>query len=216
MKIEYALHDIESNDKAIKAEIENIAEYPVCQISVLPQHLKIIQKIIPKHITLSSIIDYPFGISNTKIRKDMISFCADNGAENIEIIAPNKLLCNRQYAAIQHQLSDEFNYCVEKMLDIAYVLEYRRFTFSAISRIVKGLQGQSIHKCYVSTGNKLDNIHDHLIAIAMLKKDCSEMTIPYNGNLWLKEHVDLLHESEIKISRVRSMNALNLLFNKIA
>ena len=40
MKIEYALHDIESNDKVFKKTLLDVLEYPIQQISVLPQHLK--------------------------------------------------------------------------------------------------------------------------------------------------------------------------------
>ena len=68
----------------------------------------------------------------------------------------------------------------------------------------------------LESGNKLDNIHDHLIAVAMLKKEIPDIAIPFNGNLWLKEQVDLLYESDVKIARVRTLNALDLFFNKIA
>ena len=216
MKIEYALHDIESNDKAIKQEIASALEYPIKQISVLPQHLKIAKKTVPKHINLSTIVDFPFGINSEKIRTEMIQFAADEGAETIEVIAPNKLLCNRNYTAIRTEILRQFDLCVKNMVDIAYVLEYRRFTFTAIARVAKILTEFSIHKCYASSGNKLDNIHDHLIAVAMLKKEIPDIAIPFNGNLWLKEQVDLLYESDVKIARVRTLNALDLFFNKIA
>ena len=41
MKIEYALHDIESNDKVFKKTLLDVLEYPIQQISVLPQHLSL-------------------------------------------------------------------------------------------------------------------------------------------------------------------------------
>ena len=50
MNIEYALHDIESNDKSIKKEIELALEYPIKQISVLPQHIKTVKKNERKNI----------------------------------------------------------------------------------------------------------------------------------------------------------------------
>lgn len=216
MNIEYALHDIESNDKSIKKEIELALEYPIKQISVLPQHIKTVKKIVPKHINLSSIIDFPFGISSEQIRMDMIQFASDEGVDTVEIIAPNRMMCNRNYTSIRSEITRQFDLCVKNMIDVAYVLEYRRFTFTAIARVAKILTDFTINKCYASSGNKLDNIHDHLIAIAMLKKEVPDISIPFNGNLWLKEQVDLLYESDVKIARVRTLNALDLFFNKIA
>ena len=69
MKIEYALHDIESNDKAIKQEIASALEYPIKQISVLPQHLKIAKKTVPKHINLSTIVDFPLVLILKKLEQ---------------------------------------------------------------------------------------------------------------------------------------------------
>ena len=50
----------------------------------------------------------------------------------------------------------------------------------------------------------------------MLKKEVPDISIPFNGNLWLKDQVDLLYESDVKMARVRTLNALDLFFNKIA
>ena len=216
MKIEYALHDIESNDKTFKKHLENVLEYPIRQISVLPQHIKIVKKTLPKHIQLTSPIDYPFGISCDKIRRDMIQLAIDSGVDGVEILAPNKLLCNRSYTQIQTEITNNFNLCVENMVDASYVLEYRRFSFTALARIAKTLSNNSINKFYVSSGNRLDDIHDHIIAIAVLQKESPDSIIPYNGNLWLKDHLDLIYESQIKSIRTRTLNALDIIFNKIA
>ena len=102
------------------------------------------------------------------------------------------------------------------MVDISYTLEYRRFSFTALARIAKALHNNSIFKFYVSSGNKLDDIHDHIIAMNVLQKEAPEATIPYNGNLWLKEHLDLLYESQVKSIRSRTLNALDIIFNKIS
>ena len=216
MKIEYALHDIESNDKVFKKTLLDVLEYPIQQISVLPQHLKVTKKLLPKHIHLSSPIDFPFGISSDKIRREMIQYAIDSGVDSVEIVAPNRMLCNRNYTQIQNEIAGYFNICVENMVDISYTLEYRRFSFTALARIAKALHNNSIFKFYVSSGNKLDDIHDHIIAINVLQKEAPEATIPYNGNLWLKEHLDLLYESQIKSIRSRTLNALDIIFNKIA
>lgn len=216
MKIEYAIYDIESNDKNFKKNLSDVLEYPVQQISVLPQHIKIAKKLIPKHVQLSSPIDYPLGISSDKIRQDMIKYAIDEGAECVEVVAPNKALCNRNYKQIQNDIMNNFNICIENMIDIAYMLEYRRFTFNALSRIVKTLTNSSVYKFYVSSGDRLDNIHDHLIALAVLQKESSDAIIPYNGNLWLKEQADLIYNTGLKTIRIRTMNALDIIFNKIA
>ena len=216
MKIEYALHDIESNDKVFKETFSKILEYPIQQISVLPQHLKLVKKVLPKQVQLSAPIDFPFGTNTDSIRRDMIKFAIDHGVDCVEVVAPNRPLCNRNYTQIQNEIAGYFNMCVENMVDISYTLEYRRFSFTALARIAKSLHNNSIFKFYVSSGNKLDDIHDHIIAINVLQKEAPEATIPYNGNLWLKEHLDLLYESQIKSIRSRTLNALDIIFNKIA
>ena len=216
MKIEYALHDIESNDKGFKKHLNSVLEYPIRQISVLPQHIRIAKRLMPKHMHLTSPIDYPLGISSDKIRRDMIQFAIDSGVDGVEIVAPNKLLCNRSYTQIQSEITNNFNICVENMVDISYVLEYRRFSFTSLARIAKTLSNNSVNKFYVSSGNMIDDVHDHIIAVAVLQKESPDAIVPYNGNLWLKEHLDLIYESQIKSIRTRSLNALDIIFNKIA
>ena len=44
MNIEYALHDIESNDKSIKKEIELALEYPIKQSVFYHNILKLLRK----------------------------------------------------------------------------------------------------------------------------------------------------------------------------
>jgi hypothetical protein len=64
---------------------------------VLPQYVKTIKKNVPSNIRVSTIIDYPLGLSGYEEREIAVKNAINNGAQSIEMVCPNHALCNRKY-----------------------------------------------------------------------------------------------------------------------
>ena len=57
---------------------------------------------------------------------------------------------------------------------------------------------------------KIDDIYDHLIAIAMIQKNVPEANIVPNGHIFSKKHADLIENTKIPTVRLHSMNSIDL------
>ena len=65
-----------------------------------------------------------------------------------------------------------------------------------------------LNDIYLSTGDKLDDIFDHLIAVAMIEKEIPEIkTIP-NANIYNDNHLNLLEKNKITHFRVNNTQIL--------
>jgi len=169
--LEYGFYDIDSNEKETQENIDIANQYMPAVISVLPQYVKNIKKIIPQYIRLSTIIDYPFGLSDTLSREHAVRTAIDNGIDNIEIICPNYFLCNRKYDRFRLEVDKIKLLCSTNNINIRYILEYKLYTLDILQKIAAILSTKNITNIYPSSSYSLDNISDNiLVAMMIIKK----------------------------------------------
>lgn len=89
MKIlEYGYYDISSNDTEVKENITKAVALSTDVVSVLPGYLRVAKNILKNTDTiLSTVIDYPFGTSCLKARKEETENALKCGAKIIELVA---------------------------------------------------------------------------------------------------------------------------------
>ena len=180
------------------------------KLSVLPPYVKYLKGKLSKDskIKISSIIDFPLGVLSLESKLNIIRQSAQDGASSIEIVMPSYLINNRQTAKIKKEISECYAACTEYGVSLHYILEYRMYNYSCLSRLIKVLLGFHLNDIYISTGFRLDDIYDHIIAIAMLVKENEDANIICNANIFNKEHLDILHSAKLDHFRVNSINIL--------
>ena len=213
MIIELQIIDETLSNKDIKTLIDSINDRTINKVATLPCHIPVFKKYLNSKIKLSSIIDFPFGILSTNQRKDMLSQSLDNGANSIDILCPSYMIVNKLYTAMKEDILDMYNLCLDKQADLAYIMEYRTYTYDSLYKLCKILLDCQIKTTYISTGYKLDDLYDHLIAMAMINKKIPDINIIPNANLFNNNHKNLITGANITKIRVSSINSVNLLIS---
>ncbi len=213
MIVELQILDETLSNKEIRPLVDKINNKNISKVCVLPCHVPILKKYLDKDIKLSTMIDFPFGILSTDSRKSLVYNAIKNGAKSIELLCPSYMIVNKLYTQLKNDISDIYNICSESQVDLSYVLEYRTYTYDSLYKICKILLSNEINSIYISTGYKLDDIYDHLIAMTMIQKKIPEMGIVPNGNIFNKNHENVIKMADLSKIRVNSLHAANLFLN---
>jgi len=215
MKIEYQITDTAASNKELLAHIEKVEKFSfINKVTVLPSCLKYLKSRKPERIKLSTIIDFPLGLNSTAVRLACIKEAITNGAESIEIVMQSAYITNKNNPKIKEDIEQCLQLCSDNGVNLHYMTEYRLYNYGCLSRLTKFLLNSNLNDIYISTGHRLDNIYDHIIAIAMILKENPEANIICNANIYSQEHLDLLQESKIQQFRANSLNTLSLVSKK--
>lgn len=216
LKIEFQHTDEASSHQEIGSILTDVEKFSfVGRFSVLPPYVKKLKpKLSNKQISIASIVDFPFGILNTHNRLELIKESISDGADAIEIVMPSFLINNRQNAKIKQDIEECYKFCADKQIDLRYILEYRVYNYSCLSRLIKTLLDFKLENIYISTGYKLDDIYDHIIALEMILKENAPANIICNANIFNNEHLNILQSANLHHFRVNSINSLYLIREK--
>jgi deoxyribose-phosphate aldolase len=211
MQLEYCYYDTSSNEIELKENILQAIKYGVDSISIFPSYLKVAKSCIPENIKLSCPIDYPLGILDLKSRLSATESAIKSGAKIIELVCPTHLLSNKKYDKFREDIKEHLKLCNDSNAELRYILEYRVYTYESLYKIAQILVTQGISTIYPSTGYSLDDINDNILATVLINKKVSKINIICNGNIWHKNHIELLKKTNLYGIRVNSLNALDLL-----
>jgi len=210
MNLELQIVDETLSNKEFKELIQEIESLQISKISVLPCHISFLKKNLKSSCKISSLIDFPFGVMSTNERALVVNNSIKNGASSIDILCPSYMVVNRSYTYLKKDIEKIYELCVSKKVDLSYILEYRSFTYDSLYKLSKILLASGIKNIYISTGYKIDDIYDHLIAMAMIQKNVPEMHIIPNCNIFNTRHKNMLEMAEIDHIRVNSINSAKL------
>lgn len=207
--IEYGHYDIASNELETKELITKALTFHPQTISTLPYYTKIVKPLLPEQTKLSSIIDYPFGLSDSESRSKLLETAIKNGSEIVEIVAPNHLLCNRRYDKFRKELDTYSKLCSEANVEIRYMLEYKLFTPELLYKAAHILIDFNIPVMYPSVNYLLDNISDNILVSMLINQKNPKIKIIVNGSAWTDEHINILFNNP-KIYGYKTSNIYTL------
>lgn len=214
MYIEYACHDPDISDIEIKEQINNVLKFnSVNTISVLPSCIKLAHSLLSNKINIATPIDYPFGINNTETRLSMVSHAIKNEANIVDIMMPFHAVANRKYDKFRVDLQAILGICNPSGIKIRYTLEYRVFTYETLYKLTQILVSFGIYDILLSSGYRIDNIYDSILAGAMILKKNPKINIVYNCNIWTKTQVAQLLNAKpygIRLHSPYSVELMNL------
>jgi deoxyribose-phosphate aldolase len=214
--IEYGYYDFDSNDKETRAKIHQALDYCPSSISVLPQYIKTVRKNIPKNVRLSTVIDYPFGLSGHEERETAVKKAIDNGAKSIEITCPNYAVCNRKYDALRLEIDLLKKICIDNQVDLKYILEYKTYSLNLLHKISEILYLKKLPTIYPSTSFFLDSISDNILASMTLQSKNSDLKIIVTGQAWTDKHIDMILDNDnIFAYKTTNIYTLEKISNKI-
>lgn len=214
--IEYGHYDLATNENEIKQLIiNNVIPFEPSCISVLPYYIKHIKPLI-NHSHLSTIIDYPFGVSDSPSRMLGVQEAIKEGVDSIELVMNSSLLCNRKYDKIRKELEIFSNLCVQNNVVPKCILEYKLFAPELLYKACSILNEYNIYTIYPSANFLIDNIGDNILAGMLILKKNPKMFIVFNGSAWTDDQLDMLTKnSHILAYRTSNIYTLEKLYKKI-
>jgi deoxyribose-phosphate aldolase len=215
MLLEYSYYDIANNDNDIKTTLINISKFNIDTLSILPPYIKLAKSVVPDHIKISTPIDYPLGILDSKIIYDSIDVAIKNGAKIIDLVCPVHHLCNRKYDKFREDIKNNLELCKQHNIELRYILEYRLYSYDLLYKIAQILVSYGVFTAYPSTGYLLDDINDNILASVLINKKIGDINIICNGNIWNTNHIHLIQKANLYGLRVNSINALELIAKNI-
>jgi len=211
MKIlEYGYYDVASNDTEVKENVSKAVSLSADVVSVLPGYLRVAKNIIKNtNVTLSTVIDYPFGLSSIDARKAETTNALKSGAKIIELVAPNHALCNKKYDRFRKDINEQKSLCDRHDAELRYIIDYRTYTEYMLFKICSMVAAHQVDTIYPSNNYMLDNIVDNLIASMMIAKKIPYINVIVNGNAWNEKQLNLILNNE-KIYGYKTNNILTL------
>lgn len=192
MQLEYINTSCDLTDlklsNLIKDEINKVSEIDTV---VIPQYfLKLTRGLLAETKKVSCLIDYPLGYSDIKSRASLSAFAAKNGADYIDIVLPSLYLTNRKYDKIR----EDIKYQKENIdqTKIRYILEYRIFDHNYLKKMCEILLDAGITTITPSSGYRLDNLADFIIASQFLKSHFDQLNIILSANFWNNQHFEMI------------------------
>jgi deoxyribose-phosphate aldolase len=196
--IEYGYYDIASNENETKENISKSLYYNPTVISVFPYYVKAIKPLLKNQIPISTILDYPFGLSDSDSRYKLIENAIQNGTDIIEMVAPSNILCNRKYDKFRKELEAQTELCKRSSVDLRYVLEYKIFVPELLYKMASILTEFGINTIYPSANFLMDNISDNILAAMLISQKNTNMNIIVNGSAWTDDQINnILNSTKI-------------------
>lgn len=213
--IEYGYYDLASNENEIKEVIKKISIFKPSTISVLPYYIKHIKPLV-NHSHLSTIIDYPFGVSDCSSRMLSVEESIKDGVDSIELVMNSSLLCNRRYDKIRKELEIFANLCSQNNVVPKCILEYKLFAPELLYKACGILNEYNINTIYPSANFLIDNISDNILAGMLILKKNPKMFVVFNGSVWTDDQIDTLLKNEhILAYRTSNIYTLEKMYKKI-
>ena len=215
MNIEFQCTDsVLSNEEVINT-LEKVREHNfVKKIACLPPYVKCIKNHFKDRYIISAIVDFPLGVLQTSHKLEIINQAITDGCQSVEVVMPSFLINNKQTVKIKTDISKCYELCSNNSVDLHYVLEYRLYNYACLYRLIKNLIKFDLNDIYLSTGDKLDDIFDHLIAVAMIQKEIPEIKAIPNANIYNDNHLNLLEKNRINHFRVNNSQILTNISQK--
>lgn len=194
--LEYSSYDLSNNEAEFKNNINKIIYLDnIDSISVLPYFTKIAKDHVPSHIKISTVIDYPFGISDTASRMLSVEKAIKSGTSAIELLCPMPILINRKYNKFRQEIDDIKNICYHNKIELKYVLEYKILSSVLMQKICQILISKQIYNIYTSAGYLLNNIVDNILVSMLLLEKNTDLNIILNGQAWHEKQINMILEN---------------------
>ena len=196
--LEYGYYDVAANDTEVKQNVARAVKLSVDVVSVLPSYLRATRNILKDSQTiLSTVVDYPFGLSSIESRRVETENALKSGAKIIELVAPNHALCNKKYDKFRKDINEQKALCDRHDAELRYIIDYRTYTEYMLYKISTMVAAHQVDTIYPSNNYMLDNIVDNLIASMMIAKKVPYLNVVVNGNAWNEKQLNLIQKTDI-------------------
>ena len=193
--------------KAINLKLDGIS----CPIYFVP----LLKHSVPKEMILSVPIDYPNGMSDSRIKNHAIMSAIRKGATAVDVVLNPNHITNGRLEIISDDLKSHKEICESKNIILRVMLEYRTYHGKQMMYVASIIADLGIQYVFPSTGHLIDNYLDNLTIAADVAKKYPSLNIITNGNIWQKSHYTTIVNSGTFGVRFNSIHAVENCFTGV-
>jgi len=165
------------------------------------------------NITVAALIDFPYGMSDSKVRQHATLDTIHKGAQGIDLVLNAHWLINNKTDIFIEDIKAHQKICEEHEVSLKVMIDYRRLNLLELKQAYGILFDLGTDDTMVATGHFMDNFTDQYTIINVLKKAFfGALSFTMNGTVCNRNHLDRLEESEIYGVRLHSEHAIRILF----
>lgn len=213
MKIEL-LHNDHNHQELLEAIFEGAEKR--CDVCVPTGILNSIPQEVKDNCNLTAIVDFPLGLSDTRLRIHEIVLAARQKVRKVDLVINNHHVEFCDYSSIGKDLKACVNACRENGLELRPIIEHRLHHSTDVRRTCEVLiSNKYINQVVLGTGTVVDDPIDNLILAMELKKYLS-VEVTACSPVLNQRHLDLYKDSGIDGLRLKSYKLLsNMLPNLV-
>jgi len=186
--------------KAIDLGVDGICT-PIYFLPLLSSH-------VPDGLTLSVPIDYPNGMSDTRVKNHAIMNAIRKGANAVDVVLNPHYIVNGKLELISEGLSSYLGLCEDKNITLRVMLEYRSHELEKLLYVASLLVELNIEYVFPSTGHRVDTYTDNLLAGQSIHHKYPTLNVITNGNIWNHAQYQSILNSKVYGVRFNSIHAL--------
>lgn len=196
-----AIHSVYANKEDI-TEAASIAS-KLDGISTHPYLIPAAREYLSDKHTVACLIDYPYGLSDTKIRQSEIIQAVRKGANCIDIVINQNHLFHSLDKLVYQDLETVCKICDQKNMLVRPMIEFKILKDDFIENLLITLHRNGIKNLFVSTGLVQDSTGDTILYCLEAKK--YGLNPIFNGKFWLDSHIKNVISANISGIRSHSV-----------
>lgn len=153
-------------------------------INTSSNYLSKLSSILPSELMLSCPIDFPYGLSDSKIRQHQIISAIKNGANCVDLVVNPVYLLNDKRANLVLDIKAQQNICNDRGVRLRLMLEYRHFDEFIREDMLSICNTLKVGYIFPSTGHFVDDYLDNLIVASNIESSYKRISVITNGNIW--------------------------------
>jgi len=182
------------------------------RISLPPFFIPQIAETLKENVTIAALIDFPYGMSDTKIRQHATLDCIHKGATGIDLVINAHWLINDKKSMVQEDIATHKRICDENDISLKVMVDYRRLRLPQIKTAFSILWNCGVRDATVSTGHFMDSFIDQFAILNVLKTSyVNKIQFVMNGTVATEGHLKQLDKEGFGI-RLHSGHAARILF----
>tara|TARA_R100000995_G_C3476852_1_gene121452 strand:- start:737 stop:1372 length:636 start_codon:yes stop_codon:yes gene_type:complete len=169
---------------------------------------RIDESFIREYCNFSGIVDFPYGISETRIRVHEILLCEKRGIKTIDLVINRHDLESSNLFAIRKDFKTCYEACRVNKIHIRPVIEYRLAEPTFIEELCFSLKENGASEIVLGTGSMVDDVLDNIISSKLIE-DKLGLSVISCSPILSSDHYNMFYESKIHGIRVKSYKILN-------
>lgn len=171
----------------------------------MPIHIiRDMREYLPDNFLISAPIDYPCGISATKVREHMVINSLSSGANAIDYV-PNHFFLKNKFSELKKEVETIVRICDDHEAAIRVFLDYRNS--HNILTICKIFHDIGVDLFFPTVGYHHDDFFDNIINSKLIE-DHMGCGVIFNGYMWKKEQFEFVKEAGLFGMRIYNSQLL--------